>query len=330
MVSVNNQMIKYYFKIFFLSLTAVKICTAQNSFSFKAVVYHNKLGLQKNITVFIDNKPAETNDAGVFVIGLPNGTNHVKVTLPTTKYVVLYPSAGYLLIPRDITEKPEIIIGNPKENDYLNQYLTLYKLIKKKPASISDPGVVELKNKMDSLKDQLLSLHYTETEIRTAKETEDGKEDYLPEITADIIDYRTKATDLKTAFKYVSDYAFDNANALQKLAEAITNYNDIFHKLDRQHINYEKRIKDFWQNDQLTTSFHNLMAFSLDTLHAQKIEPMQKVIAQIREYFVNGRSKNKALKKSIQDKISISIQEIDMLLPTLEKQTNELLNLLNG
>jgi hypothetical protein len=318
---------KWMLQISFVIVTTVKICVAQNTFSFKAQIYHNKLGPQKNVSVLIDNQyPAVTNDAGVFIVGLPNATNHVKVTLSKTNYAILYPYGGYLLIPRDLNDVPQVIVGNVKENDYLNQYLTIYKLLKNKPKATSDPTVGALKSKLDSLESQLIKLNYTEAEIRTAKEIQDGKDDYLPEISADLLDYRVKAIDLKTAFRYVSDYAFDNASALQKLAEAITNYNYSLNKLDRQHMNYEKRIGDFWQNEQLKKSYHDLVEFALDTINRLKIYPMQETIAQIREYFINGKNKNTTLKKSIQDKINSATNELDVLLPKLEKETIALLN----
>ena len=312
----------------FLLITSVNFGVAQNTFSFKGQVYHNKLGPQKNVSVLIDNQyPAVTNDAGVFIVGLPTATNHVKVTLAKTNYTILYPYGGYLLIPRDLNEVPQIIVGNLQENDYLNQYLTIYKLLKKKPVTVADPGIGALKNKLDSLETQLIKLHYTETEIRTAKEIQDGKDDYLPEITADLSEFKIKAIDLKTAFKYVSDYAFDNENALQKLVESITNYNNSYNKLERQQINYAKRIRDFWQNEQLSMSFQSLMSFSLDTLHRQTIYPMQEIIVEVRDYFIN-KNKNGELKKSIRGKISDRVQQLEMLLPKMEKESNYVLSLL--
>jgi hypothetical protein len=222
---------------------------------------------------------------------------------------------------------PQVIVGNLQENDYLNQYLTIYKLLKKRPVTVADPGIGALKSKLDSLETQLIKLHYTETEIRTAKEIQDGKDDYLPEITADLSEFRIKAIDLKTAFKYVSDYAFDNENALQKLVESITNYNNSYNKLERQQINYGKRIRDFWQNEQLSMSFQSLMSFSLDTLHRQTIYPMQEIIVEVRDYFIN-KNKNGELKKSIREKISDRVQQLEMLLPKMEKESNYVLSLL--
>lgn len=299
---------------------------AQNTFAFKAQLYHNKLGPQKNVSVLLDNQyTAVTNDAGVFIVNLPKGTNHIKVSLATNTYNILYPYGGYVLVPRDVNDVPQVIIGNIKENDYLNQYLSVYKLLKNKPTT--DPNMLLLKNKMDSLEILLTKLHYSQNELRTAKQIQDGKDDYLPEISADIIDYKAKAFDLKTAFQYVSEYAFDNANALQKLAEAITNYNYSYSKLDRQRINYEKRIADYWQSETLRTSYRNLVSFAIDTLHSEKIFPMQQTIAQIREYF-DKRNKSNDLKKSIQQKINEQVQQLDMLLPKLDKQSAEVLSAL--
>ena len=80
--------------------------TAQGTFTFKAKVIHNKKGLVKNITVLVNSNPAVTNDAGILVIGLPNNTTHVKVALRQSDYTILYPTAGYVAIPRDLNDMP--------------------------------------------------------------------------------------------------------------------------------------------------------------------------------------------------------------------------------
>lgn len=311
-----------YFIQILLALNSYTLCIAQNTFSFKGQVYHNKLGALKNVSVIIDNTyPSVTNDAGVFVVGLPNNTTHIKVALSNSDYSILYPYGGYIAIPRDLNETPQVIVGNLKENDYLNQYLSLYKLVKGK-TSTPDPNVQALKIKMDSLEKLLIKFHYTESDINTAKEIQNGKDDYFPTITGDLTDYITKAIDLKTAFKYVSDYAFDNVNALQKLAEAINNYNISFQTLSRQRSNYEKRIADYWKSDSLKINFNNLTSFALDTIHVQYIYPMQQTIAMIRDYRTN---RNTDLKKSIQQKISLQVQKLDVLLPKLDEDTNQII-----
>ena len=102
----------------------------QNTFAFKAKVIHNKKGIMKDFNILVNSEVATTNDAGVFVIPLKNDVTHVKVGLQQTNYAVLYPTGGYVSVPRDLNDVPEIIIGSPQDNTYLNQYIAIYKQIK--------------------------------------------------------------------------------------------------------------------------------------------------------------------------------------------------------
>src|SRR5215217_249152 len=122
---------------------------AQNTFAFSAKVMHNKNGLMKQFSLLVNSNVAVTNDAGIFVVPLNNNTNHVKVQLQQSKYVVLYPTAGYVAIPRDLNDMPEIIIGSHTDNTYLNQYLKLYKAIKDKSATSLEVKLLD--SKLDSL-----------------------------------------------------------------------------------------------------------------------------------------------------------------------------------
>src|SRR4051812_18555794 len=110
---------------------------AQNTFAFKAKVIHNKNGLMKQFSMLVNSNIAVTNDAGIFVVPLNNNTTHVKIQLQQSNFVVLYPLAGYVAIPRDLNDIPEIIIGSHTDNTYLNQYLNLYKVIKNNKGATS-------------------------------------------------------------------------------------------------------------------------------------------------------------------------------------------------
>ena len=311
---------KFLFTVFLIFIALIS-AVAQKTFQFKGQIYHNKSGPQKNISVLIDNQyPAVTNDNGIFIAaGLPQSTTMIKVSLSKSDYTILYPYSGYVLIPKDLNAVSQIIIGSTRDNQDLNQYLRLYTLIKNKPAP-SNPDISLLSKKLDSLQSILINQHYTESELRNYKEIQDGKDDYLPEINGDMVDFQTKASDLKTAFKFVADYAFSEKNALEKLASSINNYNISFNKLNKQHLNYERRITDYWQNDSLRNDFRNWTSLALDTIHAQYIYPMQETIGQIRNYFI-GHNKNEEIKKNIQQNISRMVVQLELLLPRLDEST---------
>ena len=284
--------------------------TGQGTFTFKAKVIHNKKGLMKNITVLINSNPAVTNDAGILVIGLPNNTTHVKVALQQTDYTILYPTAGYVAIPRDLNDMPEIIIGSPTDNTYLNQYLSLYKEIKNNN-SAGVTQMSQLYRKLDSLQAALLQMNYTESELRTAKDMQDGRDKYYKEISENLNDFTSRAIDLKTAFEYVSAYAFDNPSALQQLNKAVTDYTEVYNDLNRQRNNYEKYLADYWQNDSLTLHYTNLIQYALDTIHTGKFFPMKDDINSINQYFSGSKS------KELKDKIQQHVKEETVALQTM-------------
>ena len=92
----------------------------------------------------------------------------------------------------------------------------------------------------------LHKLNYTDTDLRSAKEIQEGKDRNLYDITKDLEDYARNAQNLLSAFKYVSDYAFSNSNALLQLTQAITNYNQAYDRLDGKKVFYQKMIADYW------------------------------------------------------------------------------------
>jgi hypothetical protein len=273
---------------------------AQNTFAFKAKVIHNKKGIMKDFSIVVNSEVATTNDAGIFVIALNNDVTHVKVALQQTNYTVLYPTGGYVFVPRDLNDVPEIIIGSPQDNTYLNQYLAVYKEIKSNNSATASE-LSALAKQLDSLQLILLQLNYTETDLRSAKEMQDGRDRYYPEITQNLVEFVDKAFDLQKALQNLASFAFDNAAARQNMHDVVTDYNHIRNTLSEQRFNYEKFIGDYWHDDSLTNQFHSLIVYALDSFHQEKILPLQNDITQINQYLINN---NKDLKEKIQEDIT--------------------------
>jgi hypothetical protein len=292
------------------------VAYTQNTFVFKAKVIHNKKGIMKDFSILVNSEVATTNDAGIFVVPLKNDATHVKVGLQQTSYTVLYPTGGYLSVPRDLNDVPEIIIGSPQDNTYLNQYIAIYKEIKNN-SSVSVSQLSSLTKKLDSLQQILLTLNYTETDLRTAKELQDGRDRYYPEITQNLVEFVDKAFDLQKALQNITAFAFDNASALQNMYNTVTDYNHIRNTLSVQRFNYEKFISDYWQDDSLTSHFHTLIVYALDTFHEGKILPLQNDITQINQYLSN---KNKDLKEKIQQNIAKEMPGLNDALAELKKR----------
>ena len=118
-------------------------------------------------------------------------------------------------------------------------------------------------------------MNYTESDLRSAKDMQDGRDKYYKEISENLNDFTSRAIDLKTAFEYVASYAFDNPAALQHLNKAVTDYTDVYNTLNRQRNNYEKYLADYWQNDSLTLNYTSLISYALDTIHTGKLFPMK-------------------------------------------------------
>jgi hypothetical protein len=299
---------------------------SQNTFAFKAKVLHNKTGMMKQFSLLVNSSIAVTNDAGIFVIPLTNNTNHVKIQLQQSNYVVLYPTAGYVAVPRDLNDMPEIIIGSHTDNTYLNQYLNLYKAIRNNKGATS-AEVRALDVKLDSLQKILIQLNYSETELRTAKDMQDGRDRSYPEISENLNDFVSRAFDLKASFQYVSNFAFDNPAALEKLREAATTYTNTYNVLNRQRMNYQKQINEFWQDDSLSHDYNSLISFALDTLHANRLFPLQADITLINEYFLGKKT------KELKDKIQLHIKDQDVniqpLLDELRKKNTAFQKQLN-
>lgn len=312
-------MLRFRFLLCCLFLNINVIVFAQNTFAFKAKVLHNKTGLMKQFSLLVNSNVAVTNDAGIFVIPLNNSVNHVKIQLQQNNFVVLYPTAGFVYVPRDLNDMPEIIIGSNTDNTFLNQYLYLYKALKNNKSSASTE-INTINTKLDSLQKMLLQLHYTETEIRAAKEMQDGKDKYYPEISQNLYEFVSRAFDLRASFQYVSDFAFDNTAATQKLHDAVTDYTGIYNIMNRQRNNYQKQIEDYWQNDSLSAEYNSLISYALDSLHANQLFPLQTDITLINEYFMGKKSKE--LKEKIQQHIKDKGTIIQPMLDELKKRNN--------
>jgi hypothetical protein len=301
---------------------------AQNTFTFKAQVIHTHQGPQKKIRVLINNQVAAiTDDSGIFQAVLPRRTTSIKITLTQGDYHVLYPFGGYVAIPRDLSDIPQIIIGSTRDNSYLQQYISLYS-IKKKMGSASAIATRPLTAKMDSLRNLLLVFRYTENDIKKAEKLQDGKDEYYPMISADITDYLRKTYALITAFRLLSPFALDNPAAMQAIVEAGTKYNESYVKIDRQQLNYQRSLSEFWQNDSLTNAYRDLSDFSLTKIHAEKIFSLQAVILQMKQYAA-GKKKKVKERKIVEEQMGNALREVEPLYLSLEKKTLRVLALMD-
>lgn len=274
----------------------------------------------KNYTLNIDGKPATTDDAGIFYAPVSSSVKQVLIQPGDQKYIILYPLGGRALIPKDPSLITQIVVANFKSNNYLKSYLTVSNQIKDSIGK-SQLQIKSLRLQLDSIVKVLHKLSYTDADLRSAKEIQEGKDRNLFDITKDLQDYSRNAQNLLSAFKYLSDYAFSNSRGIEQLSEAITNYNQTYDRLDGKRIFYQKVVNDYWGSDQ-AASLKNIIDFALDTIHTNKIYPLRDLLQQIRAYF-NSTKKNNQLKVSIQKKIADVIAEDADLIERLKNEITQ-------
>lgn len=270
-----------------------------------------------NYTVLIDGKPETTDDAGIFTAEIASSVKQVKIQTSDQKYVIVYPRDGKILVPKDASLITEIIVASFKSNDYLKEYLTVSKQIKDSIGK-SQGQIKSLNTRLDSITSMLHKLNYTDTDLRSAKEIQEGKDRNVYDITKDLEDYSRNAQNLLSAFKYVSDYAFSNSKAILQISEAVLNYNQVYDRLDGKKAYYQKTINDYWGSDE-AGSFKNIVDLAMDTIHTQKIYPLRDLLQQINDYF-NTNNKSPQLKLSIQRKIADAIAEDTDLIERLKNE----------
>jgi hypothetical protein len=294
--------------------------TAQNTITFKGQVLNTKFGMQKRITLLVNSRFVMTNDSGFFQVTLPKTNTHLQVSIPFSEYLVLYPSGGYVSIPRDLKDIPLIILGSPTDMIPFKQYLEMYSLSNAATAEVR-PAI---RTKLDSLKKVLLRFRVTQAEITKAEKEAEEKDAYLSALCGDVLKFRNKVFELKTNFKWLANKSLEDGDALQALIRSANEYDSTYQKFDRQHAVYENMKFQYWRNEDLLPAVRQYSDFVVLRIHADGIYPMQELILQIKQYF-SGKKKNKALKKSIGDKILKHYHAIEKLLPEIDRKTKEII-----
>jgi hypothetical protein len=303
--------------IWFFSLSFSLSVHAQNTFSFRAQVIHSHLGPQKKVRVLINNQIAAiTDEEGIFQVVLPRRTMGIKVTLTQGDFQVLYPFGGYVAIPRNLDDIPQVVIGSAQDNAYLQQYIRLYRL--RKNSMPSQRTVIQ--QRMDSVRNLLQIFRYTDNDLKKVERIQDGRDEFYPLISADVTGYLRKTFSLLTTFRLLHAYALENTSAMQQLIQAGNEYNESYLKLYREQLNYQRALSAYWQNDSLTAAYSDLANFSLNKFHSEKIFSIQTVILQMKQYST-GKKKKARDKKIVEQQIEKELKDLDLYYPILEVKT---------
>ena len=297
--------------------------TAQTTVTLKLAFHHADHGLFKRARVLVNNQLLSTNDSGILRVLLPKSVNSVKISLPQSNNLLLYPPDGHLPVPKDLKEIPLVIVGKPETHLQLNKYVELL-LLKEKTTG---EALADIKRQVDSLRLQLFKNNIAEATILTAELAAFEKRKYISQVIADITAFRTSISEFKANYKYLAAHAFEDGAALDTLIESVTDYNRCYSKFERQHAHYEQMQRQYWSNASVIDDLRTYSDFLVHKVHAPCIYPMQEAILQIRQYY-SGKKKNKNARKSIEASTGMFITAIDNILPELDSETNRLLTAL--
>ena len=99
--------------------------TAQTTVPVKIQFQHADLGFAKRLRVSVNNQLYITNDSGFLKLALPKTVGYIKIALPLSSELVLYPPNGQLPIPKDVKQVPLVIVGSKEAHYQLRKYLDL-------------------------------------------------------------------------------------------------------------------------------------------------------------------------------------------------------------
>src|ERR1700709_1734825 len=230
---------------------SVWLCSYGQTVAFKGQLINNNV-VVKNYTVIINGKPATTDDSGVFTTAIDNKVTQVNIQPSDKSYIIAYPTAGRVLVPKDPALLTQIVMEGFQSNDKIKTYLTSLSQLKD-AARKGQSETKALQIKIDSIAANLKKLGYTNDDLRIAREKQDGIDLFYPEISSTLQNYIFQAQNVKNAFLYTSNYAFNNSNALIQLAQNTNAYNLAFEKLNTNYPTYSKKIADYWDNPSLRT-----------------------------------------------------------------------------
>lgn len=304
-----------------------EISVAQ-TISFKAHFFY-KNELLKNFTALVDGNEESTNLSGLLIAPVLAAKTQVKLQPKDKKFIILYPTGGNVFIPKDNSLVVEIFLAGVADDPNIKLYQRVLKeLNESKNKSVE--ALSPIKKRFDLLEAQLIKLNYSSEDLRTARERQDGIDLFFPEITKSLKNYQVQVIDLKNAFKYTSDFAFTNPNALQKLVQAVTDYNACFEKLNENNRMYGQKIMAYWQNDSLKREYEYVADYILNDIHKKNILPLNDLKNNINKYFLGEFLGNKnAIKKNIQQQISEAIPALTKKLELLEINLTAFINRLS-
>ncbi|MCO4293602.1 hypothetical protein NF867_12070 [Solitalea sp. MAHUQ-68] len=314
----------YLFFLVIISLIDINCVHGQSTQKFKGHLIHNNNKVVAPLEVRVESFLTITNNSGYFDVAIPADLVQARIELTDKRFMILYPTGGRVLIPKDPKLVTDIIIAESSENKTLSAYIDYSRRIEKTVGGNS-AEVRALKAQLDSVT-ALLTKQYNlkEADLKSAIELQKGRETTYTQLSETLNVYLNEAKDLENAFKYIADYAFQNQDALKELIEAINSYNTAYEKLNAVHQNYYTAIKNNWQSDELAENYSNLTDYALNDLHKSKILPLNNLCRSINDYVSKGK-KDDNLKKQILSQVQQAVNSLTQSIQVLNDKTQVLL-----
>ncbi|MDB5156754.1 MAG: hypothetical protein JWR50_1461 [Mucilaginibacter sp.] len=309
----------------------INLCVAGFSGYGQTIVFSGQLlnnnAVVKNYTVIINGKPATTNDSGVFTTAISSSATQVDIKASDKSFIIAYPTNGRVLVPKDASLLTQIILEPFQSNGQVKNYLASLSQLK----NASNKGQAEtkaLQAKIDTIAANLIKIGYTNNDLRIARERQDGIDLFYPEISSALQDYILQSQSFMGAYKFISQYAFVNINALTEYAQTLNSFNQAYQKLYVNYPTYSKKLSDYWNDTSLTTEFGSITDTLLYGIGRNKIVPLNDVKNKINQYTQNGLSnRDKAkIKNDVQSQIAAQIPPITDELNAMELRVKQFLD----
>ena len=296
---------------------------AQNTFEFKSMVILNKIP-KKGFVLNVNGQKAETDQGGIFGIGLHNNITYVLVKLEDQAYSILYPPDGHLPVPKNLTEIPIIYLGTKEDSRRLGELISLTKKIDALTLSETEKRR-DLSEQINNLKLLLENKFQTGDLERTTfqqKRLEEDKDRSSVDILNSLNSFCERASVLNETLKNSIPAHYSKSQQSMQLYEKVFEYNYAYHELISKRSNYEKNIDNYWLNDSLKIEFNALMSFTIDTANKKIIDSFNPNLNEIKSYCCCDKKRDQNLEQNIKKRIDVSVALVELVINDLNNRVN--------
>ncbi|MFT3749219.1 MAG: hypothetical protein QM768_12920 [Agriterribacter sp.] len=316
------------------TLFAMGFCYGQNDRKFKGrlILLDGNQKVLNNVSVrLVDQGVAATGTDGKFEIAINSNVTSVTLQLVDNEWDILYPTGGKISVPKNADDIVEIVVGDSPKN-------ILTKALAKSNNEIKN-NLKQLGVKQDGI-EQTLTAFRSEIQRLTDIKLDDLKnqidlaskrEQFFPELSSAINNYINEAKDLKDAFKFTANHAFDDNQALQVLTDAVNSYSRAYEDINKNHSAYEKEVDDLWNSESRSVQVRDFFNYALGELHSANIFTLNLKIRDINDYNRgNFKGSKKAFKETILREIEFAVLQLERRLEELDKRAQGVLSKLAG